>query len=164
MARKLPDVITIEQFNTMLKHTTSPIHRAAYKLGFLCGLRVSEVCNLRPEHIDYGRRLIKIVCGKGKKDRFVPLPKPLVRDIKLLPLGRKPRALQIAINKVSEKALGRRIHFHTLRHSCATYYLSKGMDLKQVQVLLGHSRLDTTGIYLHVQPQQLKEKFDELWK
>lgn len=162
--RKLPDVITLEELNILLKHTKKDRHRLAFKLGFLCGLRVSEVVNLKPEHVDKRRGLIKIVCGKGNKDRYVPIPKPLARDLKHLPVGIKQRALQSAINNISLVALGRKINFHMLRHSCATYYLSKGMNLKQVQDLLGHSDISITGIYLHVQPDQLKKELEEIWK
>ena len=214
---KLPEVITIEEFDTLLKHTKKPHYRVAFKLGFLCGLRVAEVaglgkekskcCNkdllrktvrlngkryikkycskcdkeltqkeikrsitewqikpLSQENIDRGRGLIKVVNSKGGKDRFVPIPRPLQKDLKVLPIKIKKRALQSAINKISLKALGKKIHFHTLRHSCATYCLKRGVDLKQIQLLLGHSTLNMTGVYLHISPEQLKDKFDEIWK
>lgn len=67
------------------------------------------------------------------------------------------------INKISEEAINKKIHFHTLRHSGATFYLNKGMNLREVQQLLGHSRIDTTTIYTHINPSDLQNKFKELW-
>ena len=162
--RKLPEVITIDDFNLILKHTKKQKHRLAFKLGFLCGLRISEVINLRKEHIDYNRNYIFVKEGKGKRDRYVPIPKPLKKDLKRLPVGLGVRALQKAIKRIAIKSINKDIHFHTLRHSAATFWLSKGMDIRQIQVLLGHSRLDTTMIYTHVNLKDIEKKFDDIWK
>jgi len=161
--RKLPEVISLEELNKILKVTKKPHHKLAFKLGFLCGLRVSEVVKLRLEDIDYSMKLIRIKQAKGEKDRNVPLPKPLIKSLKDLPIKCGIRALQVAINKKSLKAINRKIHFHTLRHSCATYLLSQKMNIRQVQQLLGHTDISTTSIYLHINPQELKNKFDEIW-
>jgi integrase len=162
--KKLPEVIGLAEFNQILKQTKKPKHRLAFKLAFLCGLRISEVIELRPEHVDLERNYLLVKQGKGKKDRYVPIPKPLRRDLKFLPIGLTSRALELAIKRTSSKAIGTPIKFHTLRHSCATYWLSKGLDIRQVQVLLGHSRLDTTMIYTHVSMKDIERKFEELWK
>ena len=164
MSNKLPSVITINDFNRILKFTKKQKHRLAFKLGFLAGLRVSEVVNLKKEDIDYNRNYIFVKAGKGKKDRYIPIPKPLERDLKNLPVGLKQITLQKAINRISEKAINKKIHFHTLRHSAATFWLSQGMDIRQIQVLLGHSRLDTTMIYTHVSMNDIEKKFEEIWK
>jgi len=73
-------------------------------------------------------------------------------------------SLQTAINRLSERILGKRIHMHTLRHSAATYYLSQGMNIREVQQLLGHSNIQTTQIYTHVTTDDIKKKMDEIWR
>jgi len=162
--RKLPKVITIEEFNKIIEQTKKLEHKLAFKLGFLCGLRISEVLKLEKKDIDKGRGYLFIRQAKGKKDRYVPIAKPLIRDLKNIPIKIKRRALQHAISKISEEAINKRIHFHTLRHSGATFYLNSGMNLREVQQLLGHSRIDTTTIYTHISPSDLKDKFKALWE
>ena len=161
--RKLPEVITLEEFEKILKHTKKQDHKLAFKLGFLCCLRISEVLKLQKDDVDKGRGYLFIRQAKGKKDRYVPIPKPLIKDLKHLPIKIKRRALQHAINRISQEVIEKRIHFHTLRHSGATYYLSQGMNLVEVQRLLGHSRIDTTTLYTHISPTDLKNRFSELW-
>ena len=164
MSNKLPSVITIDDFNKILKFTKKQKHRLAFKLGFLAGLRVSEGVNLIKEDIDYNRNYIFVKSGKGKKDRYIPIAKPLKKDLRYLPVDLSIIALQKAIKRTAIKAINKDIHFHTLRHSAATFWLSKGMDIRQIQVLLGHSRLDTTMIYTHVNLEDIEEKFEEIWR
>jgi len=161
--RKLPKIITLEEFEKLLEKTRKPEHRLAFKLGFLCCLRISEVLSLEERDIDKSRGYLFIRQGKGKKDRYVPIAKPLIKDLRHIPIKIKTRALQHSINKISEEVLNRKIHFHTLRHSGATFYLNKGMNLREVQQLLGHSRIDTTTIYTHISPTDLQNKFKGLW-
>jgi len=164
MKNRLPEVITIEDFGNILEHTEKPKHRLAFKLGMLAGLRVSEVINLKPKDIDLERNYIFIRGGKGNKDRYVPIPKPLLRDLKNLPIDQTTRALEKAIKRTAIKAINKDIHFHTLRHSAATFWLSQGMDMRQIQVLLGHSSLNTTMIYTHVSLSDVEKKFEEIWR
>lgn len=161
--RKLPGVITLKEFMKILKVTKKKHHQIAFSLGFFCCLRVSEVTKLDKKDIDLNRKMLFIRQAKGSKDRYVPIPKPVVRGLKNIPVSVTPRALQMAINKYSEIALGKKIKFHTLRHSGATHYLEKGMDLRQIQQLLGHSNLNTTMIYTHVSPEGVLNKMDEIW-
>ncbi len=160
---KLPQIITIEEFNKILKNTKKSEHKLAFKLGFLCCLRISEVLKLQKKDIEKNRGFLFIRQAKGKKDRYVPIAKPLSKDLKHIPIKIKRRALQHAINKISLESLNKKIHFHTLRHSGATFYLNSGMNLREVQQLLGHSRIDTTTIYTHISPNDLQNKFKELW-
>lgn len=162
MSRKIPETITEKEFIEIMKKTKPRHHRLAFALSFYAGLRVSEIVNLRPEHIDKGRRLINIKQGKGNKDRNVGLPPQVIRGINGLPIGCGVRALQVAFKKKAKEVLDKDLHFHTLRHSSATYYLNeKKWDLRSVQVLLGHSRIDTTVIYTHVSPENIVEKMWE---
>ena len=160
---KLPEVISMKDFDLILKHTKKPKHRLAFKLAALCGLRISEVVNLKPENVDLKRNYIFIKSGKGDKDRYIPIPKPLKHDLKNLPVDRTPRCLELAIKRIAKTATGKDIHFHTLRHSAATFWLSQGMDIRQIQVLLGHSDLDTTMIYTHISMDDIERRFEEIW-
>jgi len=161
---KLPEVISLAEFEEILKKTRKFSHRLAFKLAFFCCLRISEVVCLRPDDVDKNRGYIFIRQGKGNKDRYVPIAKPLMKDLKNLPVSSGYRALEKAINRISEKAIGKRICFHTLRHSGATFYLNKNMNIRQLQLLLGHASLASTMIYTHVNPTDLRNKFKEIWK
>lgn len=156
---KIPDTITIEELVELLKKCIEPHHKLAFSLGFLQCMRVSEVTNLKPENIDVKRRIISIKQSKGGKDRNIPIsPKIPPRMFNGLPIPCGVRALQIALKKVGKEVLKKDIHFHTLRHSGATYYLNiKKWNLRQVQNFLGHSRVNTTEIYTHVSPDDLQK-------
>lgn len=162
--RKIPEIITEEELIQILKKTRSKKHFLAFTLGFYNCLRVSEVINLRPEHVDKGQRILRIKQAKGGKDRNIPIAPEVLSGLKHLPLNYKSvssgsRALQYAIKKIGKKVLNKDLHFHCLRHSGATHYLNKKKwDLRSVQVFLGHARISTTEIYTHVSPENLIEK------
>ena len=161
--KKLPEVITFEEFVKIMRATKKKHHKLAFALGFFCCLRISEVTKLKPENVDLERGYLFIQEAKGGKDRYVPIAKPLRTQLKYLPVGVCNRALQFKINEISKKVLGKKIHFHTLRHSGATHYLKNDMNIREIQNLLGHSRLDTTMIYTHVSPENIKERMDNIW-
>jgi integrase len=160
MIKKLPKTISEQEFINGLKNVKSLKHKAAYVLAFYQCMRISEVVNLNLDNIDKDRGFIHIIQAKGNKDRDVPIMKPVYSALKHLPIGVGSRALEIACKKVWPE-----LHFHCLRHSGATMYLNdKKVDIRHIQQLLGHSRLDTTMIYTHVTPSNQKVVFDEVWK
>jgi len=116
MKRKIPEVIQEEDIIKILNGAKNERDRLAYALGFYECMRVSEVVNLLPEHIDKGQKLLRIKQAKGKKDRNIPIAPEVMRGLKHIPIGVGIRALQVSFGKVTEKVLGRRINFHTLRH------------------------------------------------
>ena len=157
--RKLPETLTEDELQQILKATTKKHHKLAFALGFYQCLRVSEVVNLKPEHIDKGQKIIRIKEGKGQKDRNIPIAPEVLRGLRYLPLNCGVRALQIKFKAISNKIINKDLHFHCLRHSGATHYLNvKNWNIRQVQQFLGHSSLQTTQIYTHVSPQELVNK------
>lgn len=163
--RKIPKTIREEDLVKILLATTNPKHKAAYTLGFYECMRISEVTKLQPENIRKSEKIIEIEQGKGKKDRNIPIIKPLKLSertifsaLNNLPIELTPRALQIAFKKKAKEVLGKDLHFHCLRHSGATWLLNKKRwDIRQVQRFLGHSKIQTTEIYTHVSPDDLVE-------
>lgn len=140
-------------------------HKLAFLLGFYQCMRVSEVVNLQRDNIDVKSHVIHIKQAKGKKDRDITIIKPLkmkpqsiVYALNQLPVGCGVRALEIAFKNRSMSILNKDIHFHTLRHSGATWLLNKKRwDIRQVQKFLGHSKIQTTEIYTHVNASDLVE-------
>lgn len=170
--RKLPKIISQEEFELLFKAAIKPkgikksklqMYRLAMLLGFEAGMRISEIVGYKDiiPPLDKSQvevSSIRIIQGKGKKDRVVPRPKRMNQNaINMLPLKIKRRALQSFITKLSKGVLGKKISFHTLRHGFGSHLASQGRPLHEIQMLLGHSRLDTTGIYLHANPKKALE-------
>lgn len=164
----LPQIITQEE----LKKIVDTVRQKKYKLGFMLGfyecMRVSEVARLRKEHVDTNLKLLLIKQAKGKKDRNIPIAPEVMGGLKHLPVGNDTakdhgiRAIQIKFNRESKKAIGRKLNFHILRHSGITYYLTKKKwSSLEVQRLAGHSRIATTEVYTHINPQDLVSRMWE---
>lgn len=173
--RKLPTVLTKDQVWKIICAPSNLKHRLVLMTTYAAGLRAGEVRRLKPEHIDSKRMLIKVVDGKGKKDRYTMLSRMLMEELRryyqachphtyLFPSSFKKRKGQPlsyeAVRNIYEKArkkVGVKAGqgLHTLRHSFATHLLEAGFDIRKIQVLLGHSRLSTTMIYLHVSRKTL---------
>jgi len=159
----IPETISEEEFIKILRTTKKNKTKAAFVLGFYQCMRVSEVCDLKKE--DVTSEFLHIKQGKGGKDRHIPVMKPTKFYLRFLPIKVTRQALHKAIKKIAKKTIGKNIHFHTLRHSGASMYLNeKGIDIRFIQELLGHSRLSTTQIYTHVNPKQLQNAFNNAWK
>jgi integrase/recombinase XerC len=148
---------------------------------YSCGLRVSELCGLVAEDIDWNEALVR-VRGKGKKERLIPIGAPALEAIRAYwkAIGIEPvtdapvflvddesgavypRLVQLRLKKYLALAgLDPKLTPHKLRHSYATHLLDSGADLRSVQELLGHAHLVTTQVYTHVSTERLKKAYDE---
>ena len=171
-AAKLPVVLSQEEVRRFFDHVGCLKNRAALMLCYGAGLRISEAVAVRVGDIDSQRMLIHVVQGKGKKDRYAMLSPRLLAVLRsywraarpkdyLFPTWREGRhltssALAIACrNACVNCGIPKRITAHTLRHSFATHLLENGTDTRVIQVLLGHSRIDTTARYTAVTPNTI---------
>lgn len=170
-AKKLPDVLSQDEIVRLLCGIANIKHRAMVMALYAAGLRVSEVAGLRIADIDSTRMLIHVRQGKGARDRLVPLAEQLLATLRLyyrsyrpetwLFLGQdkrrpiNPRSIHRAVIKASLATIGRRVYPHLLRHTCATHMLEAGVGVRIVQGFLGHQRLSTTGLYVHVTRAQI---------
>jgi site-specific recombinase XerD len=174
-AQKLPTVLTQEQVAAIIGACDNLKHRLILMTTYAAGLRASEVAALKPEHIDSQRMLIKVVDGKGRKDRYTMLSIRLLEELRgyykkyrpqtyLFPSAFKTRTdkplsyetLRCIYEKARKKAgVPTGAGLHSLRHCFATHLLEAGFDIRKIQVLMGHSRLSTTLIYLHVSRETL---------
>ncbi len=169
--KTLPVILTSEEIKRLIEVTRNIKHKLIIKILYGCGLRVSEVINLKKEDVNFNEELIKIKLAKGRKDRFVKIPDSLKKELEsycnlhneevLFPSSRGGKLTTATIRKIiknaSKKAgIKKNIHPHTLRHSFATHLLESGTDLRIIQKLLGHSDIKTTQIYLSVSNQLIK--------
>ncbi len=170
MGQKLPRFLSPLEVKEMFKASYSNKRdNLILKCLFYLGLRNSELQKLRIEDIDLINDNIKVVQGKGKKDRYVPISYPkLIADLKNW-IGENREGLLFYISdrhirrivKQYAFAAGIRkpeeVHPHTLRHSYATYMQNKGLPLNSIQGLLGHKNIETTTIYTHLGIDKVKE-------
>lgn len=178
MPQKIPKIISQEEFELLLKTVQKSKHKLKKEimlcmvLAFESGLRISEILGyngkkntiqpLQQDQID--QTSIRVIQGKGKKDRVVARPKRLnANAIKMLPLKLQRRTLQRFITLLGQNLLNKHITFHTLRHGFATHYYNKTKDILGLQQTLGHSRTDTTSIYAHTNPEETINKIREVF-
>ena len=164
--KKLPEYLTKEEFKELIKATKQKHHKIAFLLGFGAGMRISEVINLKPELINFDSKQIKIIDGKGGKDRVVPIPKGFKPTmVKYIPIKCSIRALQIAFKRSCEKAGLLKdkpnLHFHSLRHSFGTLLAGSGMPIHYIRTLMGHSNISVTNIYLQANPKDALESYED---
>ena len=170
-----PQAYSVEEVHQLLeKGFVVPQYRTFFMTLYGGGLRLNEACHLRPEHIDSGRMLIRVVQGKGMKDRYTQLPKQLLGELRsyfrayrpphwLFPARRNPeqplgaRTAQFVFKQAVQRAgLPFKGGPHSLRHSWATHLIESGAPLHVVKRLMGHTSVTTTAGYLHISKQALE--------
>ena len=172
--RKLPVVLSADEVRRMLEAAPGLKYKAALSVAYGAGLRVSEVVSLKVCDIDSERMLIRVEQGKGHKDRNAMLSPVLLELLRewwklcrsrgwLFPGGRDPvqpmttRQITRACHTAAQAAeIKKRVTPHTLRHSFATHLLEQGIDIRVIQVLLGHAKLDTTALYTCVATKTIR--------
>jgi integrase/recombinase XerD len=179
---KLPTVYSVSEVKAIFKATTSLKYRTLFQLVYATGLRLSEVAHLKLTDLDYGRKLLHVRSGKGKKDRVVMLTEKLEAAISEYQAYYKPktflfenaetgepiqnRVIQLAYNDAVRLAgINKKGGIHTLRHSFATHLLESGTDIRYIQALLGHESIMTTMRYTHVTADKIstiKSPLDDL--
>lgn len=169
--KKIPEILNPEEIKILINAINNIKHKLILKLLYGCGLRVSELVNLKKSDLNFNEKLIHIKLAKGKKDRFVKIPDSILEELKsycnllnndiLFPSNRNGKLTTATIQAIVETALKKtnikkRVSPHTLRHSFATHLLEQGTDLRLIQKLLGHSDIKTTQIYLKISNQSIK--------
>jgi len=171
-SKKLPIVLSRAEIKKIIEATENPKYRLMTALGYACGLRVSEVVNLKVSDLDINELVVHIKGAKGKKDRISVLPEKLQNDLRNLIAGKKASDFAFASNRggkltttslqkmfrksLSKAKITKPATFHSLRHSFATHLLENGVDVRYVQELLGHRNIRTTQRYTQVTNPQLK--------
>jgi len=177
--RKLPVVLSPEEVARFLEAAPGIKYKAALSVAYGAGLRVSEVVALKISDVDSKRMMLRVERGKGGKDRHAMLSPVLLELLRdwwriahprgwLFP-GRDPvnpmttRQLTRACHTAAETAeIAKRVSPHTLRHSFATHLLEQNIDIRVIQVLLGHAKLDTTALYTRVAANTIREVMSPL--
>jgi integrase/recombinase XerD len=165
--QKLPVVLTGEEVLLLLEAARGPRDKAALAVAYGSGLRLSEIANLKVSDIDSKRMVLRVEQGKGKEDRNGLLSPRLLEVLRewwligqpttwlfpgrdpLLPISTK-QIYRAVCDTAAAVGIKKRVSPHTLRHSFATHLLEQGVDIRLIQVALGHSKIDTTTRYVHV--------------
>jgi integrase/recombinase XerD len=175
--KRLPTVLSPEEVTRLINAASNLYHRTLLMTLYSTAARRAELCRLQVQDIDSQRMMIRINQGKGGRDREVPLSPKLLPILRvyfrwmqphtfLFPGTVKgvradvpitPNVVWLACRQAAQRAgITKRLSPHSLRHSCASHLLEAGADLRTIQVLLGHSRLEHTLIYLHLSPKHLQ--------
>ncbi len=179
---KLPNVLSKVEVKAILSAPGNVKHEAMLSLIYACGLRRSELLNLKPADIDSKRHLLIIKNAKGRKDRVSPIPEKLIEQLREYYKKFRPQTWlfegqkkgeqytatslqQVLKDSLKKCGIKKPVTLHWLRHSYATHLLESGTDLRYIQELLGHKSSKTTEIYTHVTDkslQKIKSPFDDL--
>jgi integrase/recombinase XerD len=183
--RKLPVVLSCEEVARLIAAAPNLKSQAALSVAYGAGLRASEVVSLKVTDVDSERMTLRVEQGKGRKDRYAMLSPVLLERLrawwrvghaqgKILPNGWlfpgmdptnpvTPRQLNRAVQIAAERAhIDKRVSPHTLRHCFATHLLEQKVDIRVIQVLLGHKRLETTALYTQVATEVLRKVISPL--
>ena len=178
--QRLPKVVTVKEIEEMLHNNLTPFQHVIMELLYSCGLRVSELVNLKVNDIDLASKYVRCF-GKGSKERIIPIGEVAKQTVKeylpqrellvkkfnlntkrllILETGRLITRQDVyTFIHAQGKLINKNISPHTLRHSFATHLLENGADLRIVQELLGHSDVSTTQLYTHISKKRLKEVY-----
>lgn len=164
--KKLPIVLSQDEMQKMFDVCENTKHKTILSLLYSCGLRVSELINLRWSHIDRSRMIINIIQAKGKKDRQVMLPTTMItqlekywreyKSIDYIFNGQSSpqyssRSVNEIVKQLAEKAgINKKVYTHLMRHNCFTHMVENGVDINLIQRLAGHNNVKTTMIYTHI--------------
>jgi len=171
---KIPTVLTKEEVRALIDSIENKKSKLMISLTYACGFRVSELLNLKIKDLNFEEKIGYVRQSKGRKDRIFNIPDSLLGLLKKQAQGQKEkneeylftgkkgplsdRNLQKIVRKAAKKAgLSKQVHPHTLRHSFATHLLENDTDIRVIQELLGHADLNTTQIYTHISPEQIKK-------
>jgi integrase/recombinase XerD len=177
--RKLPVVLSPEEVARLLDAAPGLKYKAALSVAYGAGLRAAEVISLKIGDIDSKRMVIRVEQGKGRKDRYVMLSPHLLELLRAWWKTARPqgwlfpgrdriqpmttRQLNRACHAAAERAeIDKRVSLHTLRHSFATHLLEQNIDIRVIQVLLGHAKLDTTALYTRVATKTIQRVMSPL--
>jgi len=172
--KKIPTVLSKEEIKKLLEAINNRKSRLMISLLYGCGLRVSELLNLKVNDLNLNEKIGYIKQGKGRKDRIFNLPEFLFKELKeqaenqksqgkeFLFSGKQGKLTERNIQKIVQNAakkagINKQVHPHTLRHSFATHLLESGVDIRMIQELLGHADLSTTQIYTHISNEEIKK-------
>ena len=172
--RKLPVVLSPQEVARLLDAAPGLKYKAALSVAYGAGLRASEIISLKLSDIDSARMVIRVEQGKGRKDRYVMLSEHLLALLRAWWKAERPQGWlfpgQNRVNPLTTRQLNRachaaaqmaeidkRVSLHTLRHSFATHLLEQKIDIRVIQVLLGHKKLDTTALYTRVATKTIRE-------
>jgi site-specific recombinase XerD len=181
---RLPEVLSQEEVARLINAALTPFHRIVLMTGYATGLRRAELAGLKIEDIDSQRMVIHVHGGKGRKDRDVMLSPKLLDALReywrglrckpriwLFPGGRwhtadgpmSDKVIWHACKQAAQRAgITKKVHPHTLRHCFATHLLEAGTDLRTIQLLVGHSNLKATSVYLHLSQRHLNATMSPL--
>jgi site-specific recombinase XerD len=164
--QRLPIVLSQSEIQAMFDACENLKHKAILALLYSAGLRVSELLNLKWQHLDRQRRIINVIGAKGNKDRQVPLPQLLITVLEKYYVTFRPKeyvfngqfglqysatsVLQVVKQLAAKAGINKRVWTHLLRHCSFTHLVEAGTDINLVQRLAGHSNVKTTAIYTHI--------------